>query len=321
LTARFVPSCESLETRLTPAVNIAEINGHMLLIDGSVDAEQVAITDDGYGNVTVSAGVGGATLGTFDGIDKITVRLREGADSFEYVRGGTVVAAVMPVPPHVSMKLKVDLGWGADEAAFDLSAGLDHEKVRINVIGSADNDAVHADIGSVNESTLLMRGSLGWGDDTFHASIDGDLTGESLLGLDISGGVGHDRIEVQNNDVDVGEDSVLGLYLQGSHGDDVIAVEYTGTNAGGIGLLVTGGVGKDTLNAEFSFDAGATTGQAALGTYAGWGDDTVTMSVVATNHLAQGFYLIHGGDGNDTGITTPEVFQLSIENTSLPPPL
>ena len=75
LTARFFPSFESLETRLTRAVSVTEINGNILLIDGTVDAEQVAITDDGYGNVTVSAGVGGTTLGTFDGITRIRVRM------------------------------------------------------------------------------------------------------------------------------------------------------------------------------------------------------------------------------------------------------
>jgi hypothetical protein len=320
LTARFVPSCEALETRLVPAVNLAEINGHILLIDGAADAEQVAITDDGYGNVTVSAGVGGATLGTFDGIDRITVRLREGADNFEYVRGGGLTPTVEPAIPHTPMKLKIDLGTGADHAGFDLSQGLTDEKVVIHFNGFADNDDVHLDAGTLTDARLLLFGDLGLGDDSFHANLDGDLLGKSILGLDIAGGLGNDLIEAQATDVDTGADAVLGLYLQGNVGDDQVAVNYTGQNLGGIGVLVTGGFGKDTVNVAFSFDTGST-GDAAVGVYAGEGNDTITMTTAGAGSLGEKVFLVHGAAGTDTGITTSDVIKLSIENTTLPVPM
>jgi|GEM_PF-6701742 len=320
LTARFVPTCESLETRLAPAVTLTEINGNILLIDGTADAEQVAITDDGHGNITVSAGLGGETLGTFDGISKIRVRLREGADTFEYSRTNPIVPAVMPGIPSTPMKLKVDLGTGADHAGFNLSEGLNETKVTVHLLGQGDNDDVHLDLGVLTGSKFLLFGDLGLGDDVFQANLTGDLFGKSVLGLDIAGAAGNDQVGVHATDLDVDTDAIFGLYLQGGLGDDVIDAVYSGETRGGIGLLITGGAGKDDLGTEFEFDP-ASTGNAALGVYAGSNDDNLTMTVTGAGNLEEKVFLVHGALGTDAAITTDNVIKLSIENTAIPAPL
>lgn len=319
LTARFIPTCESLETRLAPAVTLTEINGNILLIDGTADADQVAITDDGHGNITVSAGLGGETLGTFDGISKIKVRLREGADTFEYYRTNPIVPAVVPSIPSTPMKLKVDLGTGADHAGFDLSEGISDTKVTVHLLGQGDNDDVHLDLGALTKAKFLMFADLGLGDDVFQANLTGGVFGKSVLGLDIAGAAGNDHISVQAADLDVDTDAIFGLYLQGNAGDDVIDAVYSGKNQGGIGLLITGGAGKDDLGAAFDFDP-ASTGNAALGSYAGRDNDNLTMMVTGAGNLKQKVFLVHGALGNDTAITTANVIKLSIENTAVPVP-
>ena len=307
---RFLPSCEPLEARNLPALSIVN-TGSMLVIKGDGEADQVAITDDGYGHVSVYAGEGGELLGEYSGITKIRVRLRGGDDELAYRRQIVFFPMVHPSPKPQPLLIRADLGAGNDQASFDFREGLSNSRVTLVVHGRSGDDAMHLQVGDMHRGKLTMGALMGIGNDSFAAALTGDWTHKSKVALAVIGMAGDDYLRVDAN-ASLGSRASLGVSLFGDDGTDAVLMNYNGQNNGLIGVYLGGGEGNDTVGGEWSFESGST-GSAYLGAFGDGGDDTLGLLVGGDEDLSGKSFQLHGGDGFDRGLATPNVEQFGIE--------
>lgn len=312
--AHYQPTLENLETRLAPAISVTVLPNDVLVIHGSEDAEHVAITEDGYGHVTVQAG---DFIGDYSGIRKIRVRLRGGDDTLTYTRPEVFFPLVYPGPVAMPLNLKVNMGQGDDQASFSFLEGMGNSKAKVLIHGADGDDQVTLNVGEMHRGRLRFVATLGLGDDTFQGSLNGALTGRSRVAVAVVGIEGNNQMSMECQ-ADLGKRAKLGVFLVGGSGTDEIFARYAGRNEGIVGVWTSGEDGDDSASAEIAFDSGST-GAAALGGVGGTGDDTLTLLVNGDGDLRFKIFTLDGGDGNDTSIATPNVDLFNIEN-QLPPP-
>jgi hypothetical protein len=201
--ARFVPRLEVMENRWCPSVSI-QANGPELRIEGNDAANVVSITDNGQGQVTVTAD--GRTA-TFAGISQVRVETRGGTDTVDYTLTGSTTA---------ERRVRIDLGAGADTAtvrANGVRLGADAE---IEVNGNGGHDTITADFAVEVDGRFRFRLDGGYGNDTVAANValaaDSTGTVEAL----VKGNEGDDRLTLMVT----GAAAALNARLDGDAGFD-----------------------------------------------------------------------------------------------------
>lgn len=310
----FQPSVEMLENRLAPAISVTVLPNNVLIIRGDQADDHVAITDDGYGHVTVQSG---EFIGDYSGISKIRVRLRGGDDTFTYNRVETFHPMIYPGPVATPLNLKIDLGQGNDTASFTLTEGMGNAKAKILVKGASGDDSVTLDVGEMYRGRFRFVALMGDGDDSFQGNLTGALGGRSRVAIAVVGMNGNDYLRMDCA-ADLDARAKLGVFLVGGSGSDEIFAQYAGVNLGTVGLWINGDDGNDTLAAEYLFSEGST-GLAALGSSGGTGDDHMTMIVHGSDALSVKLFSLDGGEGFDTGVATPNVELFNIEDPQSAP--
>ncbi|MCS6975919.1 MAG: hypothetical protein NZM31_02760 [Gemmatales bacterium] len=305
----YQPTLEALENRLAPAVSVTVLPNNTLIIRGDSADDHVQVTDDGYGHVTVQAG---DFIGDYSGISKIRVRLRGGDDTFTYNRVEMFYPMIYPGPVAVPTNLKVHLGQGNDTASFTLTEGMGNARAKILVHGFTGDDSVTLQLGEMYRGRFRFIAALGDGDDSFEGSLNGALSGRSRVAVAVLGMNGNNHINMETH-ADLDPRARLGIFLVGGSGTDEIFARYTGVNQGMVGLWISGEDGNDTATAEYLFSDGST-GVAALGSFGGPGDDQMSMIVHGDTGLSTKIFTLDGGDGNDTGVTTPNVDVFNVED-------
>jgi len=309
----FRPQVEALENRWCPSVSVA-VFSHTLVVQGDSADNVVTITEDGSGGVSATiTGANGATAtGSGTAVTNVLVNTRGGSDS---------VAFTLTGPLTSRLNLGIDLGYfqdlsgAANSVTLDFSQGVSSPYLTIGVLGTRGTDTVTASFGSVSDSYAYFGTYLGGGDDSFDATVTGDIHGYGVA-IAAFGGSGKDTLGVHvTGAVDAG--AYLGVLLDGDSGDDTINFDYTGQMNGKLGVALVGGYGSDTVAGNITLDSGST-GKVAAAVFGGDGDDTLTLNVTDnsgnTGDTQPSVYaLLDGGPGFDTCVATSNVKVINCE--------
>lgn len=218
---RFVPTLDTLEDRLVPAT--ASSKDGVLRIDGNAKDEQIALIDNGDGDVSVQQ----PGVSNFIGIDiqSIVINTLGGKDQVRYIQQASRTRP---------LSMRVNLGTGNDRFSADLRGGvLNFRTMQVSVVGSTGRDTIEVVAGNA----FIEEGF--------------NVQGLALLQLDLNGGSDNDTIRVAYNGKADGE---LRVNARGGADDDTIDCQLTirpdsegRLGAGGQQATVEGNSGNDTL--------------------------------------------------------------------------
>jgi hypothetical protein len=155
---RFTPRLETLGERWCPSVTI-QANGSELRIEGNGADDAVTITDNGQGQVTVTAD--GRTR-TFNRIREIRVDTRGGNDTVDYQLTGSTTA---------QSRVRIDLGNGTDTATVRAAGVRLGAEAEVEVNGGSGDDSITADYAVEVDSRFRLRLDGGNGNDTITANL------------------------------------------------------------------------------------------------------------------------------------------------------
>jgi hypothetical protein len=297
-TQAFHPRLETLENRCCPST--VAVHGSTLLIQGDNQANAVSIADDGQGGITAT--VDGQSA-TGSGITNVVMILRNGNDTVSYTASG-----ILQSPLH----LVIQGGRGEDQVTLDFSAGVSAPRLKIDLFGGDGNDQVTAKFGDITDTHLFINGHLGKGDDTFDATLSGNLLGTAQARFNVFGEMGKDTIGVHAAATNIDAGALLALRLNGGKDDDTITVDYEGTLNGALRIVADGLQDKDTITANLTADAGST-GSLNAAVLGKQDDDALTLNVTdnsgggGASTLAALNAVLDGGQGTDTCTATSNV--------------
>jgi hypothetical protein len=247
------PCLEALEDRRVPTCTALQFAGS-LTITGTDQADVIRIDDNGFGGVSVLCDTD-VFARVFTGVTAISVNAQRGRDTVVYNLRGNVFNF---------RSLRVDLGSGDDTFlaffnSFDLPFGANFQ---MSVLGRSGRDTIAVD---------ATRG------------------------------------------VDVGTGAVLGLDLRGGLGGDRIDLAHDGAINGALSAVANGGFGPDQVSENFNVAANSG-GQLFARTLGGRAADALTLNVIqppgvcivppCTLTLDA---VLDGGPGTDTCTATPNV--------------
>jgi hypothetical protein len=319
---------ETLEDRCCPTVSVG-ITGSTLWVLGDNAANTVSIRDDGQGGIAAS--IDGQT-GTGSGITRVVILTRGGDDTVNYQLTGNL---------HTPEALQLDLGNGHDQATLDYSPGVSSGDLRVDIWGGAGGDQVTARFGDITSTVLRFNAHLGRGDNTFDATLAGNVFGDARVWFNVNGGpggggagpvspgpgqfpgkfraqararaaIGHDTLGFHANGVTIDPAALLSVNLAGGPGDDTITFDYQGLVRGALTVRADGGAGADAMTANLNVDQGSR-GTVNAKVYGGPGSDTLTLNVQDNSGGAGGstlhrcVALLDGGPGADDLTYTPNV--------------
>jgi hypothetical protein len=315
-TRRFYPRFERLEDRCCPST--VAIHGSTLLIHGGNSSSQIAITDDGQGNV--SATVDGQTV-SGSGVNHVVVNTGKGDDTITYTLTGQLTT---------SEHLQFQLGKGTSQLTLDFSKGTSGGDLAIGINGHG-TDTVTSTFGDFNNTNLFFRANFGRGDDTVTTNLDGNILGTSQVRFNLHTGSGDDTVQFNAqgtstdstnpnapmSGVQIDPSALLAINLNGGAGSDTATVTYEGVDNGGLKLNVNGGPGGDTVTANVTADSGST-GSIDAAVAGGPGNDNLTLNVYdnsgsstsggsGSSTLASLTAVLLPGPGNDTLTHTDNV--------------
>lgn len=173
----------------------------------------------------------------------------------------------------------------------------------------------------VNDN-LTVNVDLGAGADTFQASFNrNDLAFDSLLGINVRGRDGNDRLTVDaTGGVDVANQARLAINLNGDKGNDTLTTDYEGFVNGELDLTGSGGDGRDRVIERYTVPSTAI-GKLVARANGNAGSDGLRMEVAQP--LVEGTALtpqplrldalIDGGPSRDRGVATPNVAIINCE--------
>jgi hypothetical protein len=305
----FRPQVETLENRWCPSVSVT-VFSHTLVVQGDSADNAVAITADGSGGVSATiTGTTGTATGSGTAITNVLVNTRGGSDT---------VAFTLTGPLTSRLNLGIDLGYFQDSSGttnsvtLDFSQGVSSPYLTIGVLGTRGTDNVTASFGSVSDSYVYVGAYLDGGDDSFDATVTGDIHGYEVA-IAAFGGSGKDTLGTHvTGAVDAG--AYLAVLLDGGFGDDTINFDYTGQMNGKVGVALAGGYGTDAVAGNITLDSGST-GKVAAAVFGGDGDDTLTLNVNDNSGgtLGSVYALLDGGPGTDTCTATSNVTVINCE--------
>src|SRR5262249_15225379 len=85
--------------------------------------------------------------------------------------------------------------------------------------------------GAITGTRLFFRAELGKGDDTFDATLAGNISGDARVRFDVEGNRGADTIGVHASAVNIAAGALLGLDLDGGKDADTVTVDYSARSA------------------------------------------------------------------------------------------
>jgi hypothetical protein len=249
---RCVPACTITQTGVAPNV--------VLTITGDDAANNVQISDDGAGNITLACD--GVISPVVPGVKDIVVTTKKGNDVVFYNLAGDLQAAQ-------TRSVVVDLGDGND---FFLAQATNN-----------------ADINGTASLSFDIRGKLGNDNIRFKLNEDFDVNTDGTLNIFVAGNDGKDRISL----VQLGAiDGVCNVALNGNGGRDRVGASFnldTGSS-GAVNATVNGQADNDLLTllltASDTF-TGTLTGRinGGPGVNAAVASDVVIVSGVAGDNL------------------------------------
>jgi hypothetical protein len=205
----------------------------------------------------------------------------------------------------------------------------------IDVNMGAGNDRVgyHLDGDLASGVSRSVSVDLGSGNDDFETVFIRDLKADSHLGLSVYAGTGDDTINASTSHLNVYMDieagASLNVLLNGDANKDTMNFGYKGELDGSIGLLMQGGSGDDTMEADLDLRTGSTGvvrgGPFVVGGFVGvvagmiGGDGNDTMTYIVHNRgTAEVIAAMDGGLGFDTGTRTANVDATRISTEVVP---
>jgi hypothetical protein len=236
---RLAPRLEVLEDRCLPSCT-TQVSGGVLTILGDARANDIRITDNGTngaGSLTVQCD---GVVRSFNGIAKIVVNSREGADHVEYRLTGDLT---------VSREIDVNLGAGDDVFLSNWFGSVrSGVQLTLDVDGKAGKDLIAVDatngvnIAPQAEVDVNLNGGLGA--DRIFMDHRGKLDG-TLDGL-FTGGLGTDTIAV-TADLAANSAGQLLAKVDGNAGNDDLTLQVNQA-PGGLAVVqagIDGGAGHD----------------------------------------------------------------------------
>jgi hypothetical protein len=178
---RFVPRLEALSDRWCPSVTVQRF-GSELWVLGNGAADTVSVTDNGQGQVSVTAD--GRTV-TRTGVKQIQVRTGAGDDVVNYTLTG---------PATRESRLKIDLGSGNDTATLEADGVRLGARVEVDVNGGLGNDAITADYAVEADNRFRIRLDGGLGNDTVTGTVALAAGSTGEVEARVTGGLGNDRL-------------------------------------------------------------------------------------------------------------------------------
>jgi hypothetical protein len=229
---RFLPRCEALEARDCPSsVPGAFVTGHTLVVQGDANANTVAITDDGQGNVTAT--IDGKSV-TGAHINRVVVNTGAGNDTLNYTLTGSLA---------VSEAVFIQMGTGTDSATLDFTPGVSKGNLRLSAEGKG-TDTITASLGSIAAGASVRADLEGAnGNDNLAVNFSGLLNGS--LGVKAEGGKGNDTI-TGTITINAGSTGRLNAKVEGGAGTDNLTLNVTDNSAD----PVTGKTGLARLRAK-----------------------------------------------------------------------
>jgi len=179
----------------------------------------------------------------------------------------------------------------------------------VRVTTGAGADRVEYDLTGDLSAPRAVDVSLGNGNDTFVANVQGNLLDGGSLILVSHGGNGDDQLSVEATDVDVAAGAHLTANLYGQNGKDNLSVDYSGLLQGSATLSADGGNGKDVVSGNVSLNSATDPNSETSTLSDGWltlnfsggnGVDQISASLSGETDLSSLLAVVDGGHGKDT---------------------
>jgi hypothetical protein len=179
--------------------------------------------------------------------------------------------------------------------------------IKANAKGGADS-VTFVQNGDLS-TPLAVDVNLGNGNDTFVATLNGNVVAGGSLILVAHGGNGDDQLSLNATNVNVASGGNLTVALFGDNGKDDVSLNYSGLLQGSAVLSADGGNGKDNVSGHVSLlsttDPGTgtttnSTGSLSLNLMGGNGKDNLTAALSGETDLSSLLTVINGGRGKDT---------------------
>jgi hypothetical protein len=213
------------------------------------------------------------------------------------------------------LAVMVDGGDGADNlqagAAWQVNAGA---STLVHLIGGRGQDEVagtwanHIAAGASSEFDL--EGGIG-NDSIAFNYLDARVDGTFRLNLD--GDDGADNIDLQLNDVTVGEVGQMFIQANGGRGNDRLSAELglAPTRSSSVDTSMDGGAGNDIVAALLEPRFSERADDLHIHLLGGEGNDA--LAFVVSRAILGADLLVDGGPGMDTGIASPGVQVINCE--------
>jgi len=252
-----------------PVLKIQVSNNIMTIVGNNAgDQVNIDLNWNGHGGVLAQiTGPNAAISAVAFGIKTV---------QFEGGNGNDQVTVTESAKLAQNLTLDLNVGNGHDQVNLGLQAGVSGHKVAIDVNGGTGKDQVSLNLGAVTGATLGVQVALHGSGDSFAASLNGDLTAQSNVLLQVAGGAGNDTLSFNAASVKVGAGSALEADLTGGSGADKITTNYEGLLLGQLTLHSYGGAGNNTLVANITADP-LSTGKLDVLVKGGAGDDNLTV--------------------------------------------